>query len=460
MRSSFPSSKRPENKLWPVLALAVVTLTLAQPRPAHAGCCGETGAINAMSGYIGVLLGSVISGITAVMEAVNLGSDKTADAVARSGVGTIGAMQLNAKATAEAAASTNNAVTLSAIESLAAAQAGANTPSENTQLCKIIHARLGGAMHYYQQLERDSLVRGFLNEGRGRDVKYGTGPAYALYNRATRCIPAKPTGNPLDGMPANCRGANPSESSSGFIDANLLPPSPTRPMRKPPTEKITVTLPVGGTKTFLKTKLDKDSPDEEWTYEFAIDYCYKIAGPSPGNPFGKKLETPNGLTASAQWDHCKAAQLAFFDQCADRIAKFTAPPDCSAGDPDYKEICELSVTACHEAEEAGLQLPPEFDCDKGLSPYQAEYIQHWACMTPQHYVGMSESSATEPLLMLLSNMCVNGLAQWRQQLAAEEDKFTGAVKSLIEMKECWAGVDIEQNLPLTPTAAPLLGGGP
>ena len=73
---------------------------------------------------------------------------------------------------------------------------------------------------------------------------------------------------------------------------------------------------------------------------------------------------------------------------------------------------------------------------------------------------MSESSATEPLLMLLSNMCVNGLAQWRQQLAAEEDKFTGAVKSLIEMKECWAGVDIEQNLPLTPTAAPLLGGGP
>ncbi len=81
-------------------------------------------------------------------------------------------------------------------------------------------------------------------------------------------------------------------------------------------------------------------------------------------------------------------------------------------------------------------------------------------MTPQHYVGMSESSATEPLLMLLSNMCVNGLASGDSSLRRKKTSLPVAVKSLIEMKECWAGVDIEQNLPLTPTAAPLLRGSP
>jgi hypothetical protein len=321
-------------------------------------------------------------------------------------------------------------------------------PPQNRQLCDTVRAYQGGvALEHFKNVVRTVVLDGINNMYRGPNMD-GAGPQYAVDERAVKCgktsiANAPKTGNPLDGYPVSCIDPDPA-----FIDADVKISTldGTQVLELPP--PTTSSLTVGGQTVSLMapsvtgTPGPKQKAQKMWVA--AMNYCYQLAGPRPSPPSMVGLDTTQGRVATAQFNHCLAAQSAFVAQCAERVGRMTRP-DCK--DPNMGVICKSINEACYHATKAGVALPPGIqNCSDGLSQYQAEYLALLTCKTSQRYQDGANSGLNHAVLGGQVVDCETAFTQWRLQNAQENANIVNAARGLMELPgSCFGGTEDKRN---------------
>ncbi len=185
------------------------------------------------------------------------------------------------------------------------------------------------------------------------------------------------------------------------------------------------------------------SNDEQKNFVAAAVWLTNMVGFRPSPPVGDAIKTHAGMVEVAQWHHCAAVQSALAKPCTDLIAKFTRP-DCSKS--QYKLECDASKRACDAVSKSSLpnggspaidvSKMPGFDCAKGLSTYQVEYLNHLLCLTSDRAIALPAQGASVDANTAAVDVCAVAWSQWQTKLATEQDACTQAAAKMASLS-CW-----------------------
>jgi len=325
---------------------------------------------------------------------------------------------------------------------VAAEIAGKHTPptNDNQQLCNLVTAgsATGASMWTHQIIARatgDIIAQRY--RGRGAD---GNGPQYAADERNIRCGKGAggfPTGNPVDGYPAECVNKDPTLTDADIKYSTL---SGLEVFQMPTLVPVPVTVFIGPP---IITYVPKPVTRAEKLYVAALNFCAFAAGPRPSPPHGKDLESPEGIVQTASFDHATALESVYTTQCTRRVAYLTRP-NCTdpiqSADPSIKKVCEATKKACEGYVASGGTLTPDIECAKGLSPRQEEWIKHMKCTTNQFYTSAAGAGVNHGMMMDFSTMCDLSNTTWQAKQADDEAALVAAMNGMQGMQDVYAGV--------------------
>ncbi len=308
--------------------------------------------------------------------------------------------------------------------------------------CYTTIARQGlSGNHIFNQTVSNALTQMVETQGIGREEDE-SGPlgAWKRYIYMCGSLPGFPKGMHAEmEPPASCK----EEKYAGLLTSSRLLSG-----------AYVLEIPDLVDKTINKVtkKVPEPSNDEQRNFVAAAIWLTNVAGFRPSPPVGKQIETHQGMVELAQWNHCAAVQSALAKSCADLIAKYTRP-DCSdANYNKYKLECDAGTRACQAVSASSLpdkggpaidlSKMPGFDCVKGLSTYQAEYLNHLLCFTNDRAIALPAQGASPAANIAAADACAVAWDQWQTKMATQQDACTQAAAKMASLT-CWP----KQNRP-------------
>jgi hypothetical protein len=188
------------------------------------------------------------------------------------------------------------------------------------------------------------------------------------------------------------------------------------------------------------------NPDPNNQYQMwwmaAAAWLNNLVGARPTPPSGAAILTPEGIAASAQWNHCASVESALAKQCADLIAKYTRPNCNDANErAKYRSLCDLGYQTCNAAAIAGIKISdyPDINCVKGLSKYQFEFLANLVCLTSETAKQHALGGASTQQNTQANNQCAIAWMTWQDQLISEQNACSEVAAKLAKL-DCWPDV--------------------
>jgi len=438
MKSSLYSDRKVRKYLFlPTVLLAMSFFVVGQSHPARAKDVCTSCAVAVETSWMAEVMQyaeqfSLLADIISALTTVNDWMDKLNDETSKLTATVYSTNYAMTKANVDLAEGLGDIDTKNTIDGVSAKIAAEHAPPPpgNQQLCNLT---IVGQAQLVMSWFSDQVARALLM---GVEQMYlvgdGKGPQYAADNWATRCPSATNMpkfGNPLRGYSSSCV-----DSDKDFIDADIS----FKTIDGTQLLEMPQILPrsVGTTTVYVPNPENK----EQKMWVAAMHYLYNAAGPRPTPPYGSKMQTPQGMPINAAFNNCAADQSTLIYQCSKWIGKLTRPNCKGTGaDPNLAPVCQAGFEACkaYQAATNGAQMPPGFDCSKGLSLYQAEYIDHAKCLSNQHVQDSAGTGINHGSIIMARDICSQSMAAWRAQIAAEMGNCLNAVRGLNEIKKCW-----------------------
>lgn len=263
-----------------------------------------------------------------------------------------------------------------------------------------------------------------MYRGPGED---GAGPQYARDQHQLRCQ-AK-LGNAID-YPDECVDKSTKGTDGRSIqDADLRIATITggQVLEMPAFKSVTIN---GAS---FRVPDPQNAEQKFWTAGFY--YCFNMAGPRPSPPYGKELDTPEGRVKYVRWENCAAKQSGLIEGCSKLLAHHTRPG------PTMTTLVAEQKKRCEAAKKEQIQIPASFDdCNKGVSAYQAAYIEQAQCKNPQYYISQKSAGAKDPKLMNVIIDCAMSWSVWKETEASLLGGVLDGAAGLLDIQACWDGV--------------------
>jgi len=250
----------------------------------------------------------------------------------------------------------------------------------------------------------------------------GNGPQYARDNYQDRCDMkfASPVDYPDECVDTSTKGTDGRKIQDA--DLNFCTLTGGQVLEMPDTK-------AGGTEG--TSALDPQNTEQRF-WIAGLYYCFNLAGPRPSPPYGDQISTPRGAVVKAQWDSCAAKQSALMKPCLELLAYHTRP------NAKETEVIEEQKTKCLAADRAGIELPESFEkCEKGLSPYQAEYLAQAMCKSTQYYISQKLAGAKDYLLSSTSLECSMSWDLWKENAMKKQIAVAKSIDGLLGLANCW-----------------------
>jgi len=320
-------------------------------------------------------------------------------------------------------------------------QASRSAGQINHYLCKAakIHGA-GATTEEFEQNMSETILRFLESSHRGR-TEDGNGVKYVALDDAMRRYGKFVS--PVDGY-------DKSDVSTAVIgvaertlhDADVAPWSAmdgAAIARLPPTTEKTIKLDADGNET-LKVHVLDPKTDNEYLWLAGLGYCAHLVGPTPTPPWGDARKTPHGAASFTRFEQAKTLRSAASKACADLLAYYTQPNE-TATDmiAEQKKLC---VAAQGYLEPDVLKKKFE-NCQKGLSPAQADSLKMSVCKTLQHYLSYAQMGAVTQQATDGAIACSTGWFKKQTVIAAKQGALVDMVEALAAMEEggLWDGVD-------------------
>lgn len=147
------------------------------------------------------------------------------------------------------------------------------------------------------------------------------------------------------------------------------------------------------------------------------------------------MDTPNGIRERAAFNVCVARQNTFAEACFNRLAGLTRPNE---NDPDTAAFFEIGRLACQAAQASGITLPPNVNCSRGLSYYQAEQVSQLLCKAQERPVIEQKNGHSVRASIQSKLWCDMRGARWQQRMIKEKAALAEAIVGTRTMKMCWS----------------------
>ncbi len=250
----------------------------------------------------------------------------------------------------------------------------------------------------------------------------GSGPAAASDALAARC---EQKFGSSDDFPEQCVDKS-TKSVSGVpianADLNFGTLTGEQPLELPDFEEVKK----DGVLHYVP--VPKNTAQKFWVA--GLYYCYNLAGPRPTLP---KHFSPEDISKDAQWRTCATREANLIRPCANLLAHHTRP------NSKQKELIAAHKEKCVAAERLGITLPESFEkCARGLSPYQAAYLEHSMCKNPGQYTAQKRGGAALPDMVRANAKCSMTWNLWQQAEIERQTAVIAGVPALVEARKCWA----------------------
>lgn len=333
---------------------------------------------------------------------------------------------LNSKMKVSRAKATNDTRVKLAVAKAIARDAMAHVVPNNNLLCQNIKlGQVYGLTESYMRDTSEKVQRSLAYVGRGAKDDY-SGPLYAVDIEKWRCKWG--FGDPAMGYTeiagvscANHENLDFGSAKRRLINADLAASTldGMMPLERPPMKVDTI----DGVKSLV---LDVDETNPNQLMWLAADnFCRQMQGPRITPLHGKNIDTPTGLPQRAVFENTLSRQTQFNKACTDLLAYHTRP-----NMDEQAELIEAQNVTCEMARGSisDSELSANFDnCEKGLSQYQAEYIQHKKCKTLTNTTTKRASGRVEHELSDDMLDCSINWTSWQLSVAARQGDLIDAV---------------------------------
>ncbi|MDD3182875.1 MAG: hypothetical protein PHD48_08755 [Alphaproteobacteria bacterium] len=320
-----------------------------------------------------------------------------------------------------------------------ALETGINAGGTDQFLCNVIKTRQGiSTMEEFSRMVARVVAVGIdatyvLGEG---------GPKYWVDDLLLRCGQAEgfvlKSGNPLDGVPAQCHDmVSLPEMSTADRDVNGMALDRSEVYTIPPIKSFDYTK-NGVTQKVYKFVPESEDPKikasmDRWMQ--ASQYCYLVAGYRPPPPRGLGQLTPIGRAKNNKFNECRAQQEVFTMECAYRLGRLTRP---NCADPDMKAFCVTAQEACAAAREANLTLDGSYnDCQNGLTYEQIQNVSVQLCGSTRAVQSDVLGGASEASKLFILGRCNKLKNDWQDKIDREDAAFYRALQGLQGIHECF-----------------------
>ncbi len=270
--------------------------------------------------------------------------------------------------------------------------------------------------------------------GRG-PVEDWDGPAYAAFMEGWR----RESGfaNEDEGYKTKSKEIKLGPYEMPGTDADLLAPrflDGSVALERPPVEvKV---IPWGsGTRAIWVPKVDPNN-GAQTAFLAAFMYCVHVQGPHPTPPWGRAIETPAGAVGFAAYQSPAARQDVMNSACGELLGYFSRPAQTAV------ELVEKGNQLCQSGYN---MLSPDVmekhfaNCKRGISQYQAEYLQNVACKTDSYFIAQAAAGAGQQEMTDDATICVAKWDAWLAKVEAKIGFLADAILGRQEIKNDWVG---------------------
>lgn len=161
-------------------------------------------------------------------------------------------------------------------------------------------------------------------------------------------------------------------------------------------------------------------------------YCYNMAGGRPTPAAGEKMLYPGSMARRSFWDTLASKESDFAKPCTDLLAYYTRP------NSEATTALEEQKKNCLAAKRQGVDVSAFDNCEKGLSPYEAEKLDLLICKANQFYLSHAQAGASEPDMMKSIDKCTKAWQAWNTYRQIKISAVTEGAIGLARMKKLWA----------------------
>jgi hypothetical protein len=208
-----------------------------------------------------------------------------------------------------------------------------------------------------------------------------SGIKWAMQLERSRC--ALGFGNAIDGDDAGCISNQTAEPGNrSFADADLSPGFLDGSVDLEVADMRQETY--QGSSGAITAQIPSPSNSAQRAWLAAVYFCVQLQGPRVTPRFrGDEISTPSGLVERAQYETAAALQSAMNKPCSDLLGYYSRPNPTMGASVIQQQNEDCSAARGTLADDT---LQQKFgNCEKGLSQYQADYLDHLKCKASDFY---------------------------------------------------------------------------